>query len=139
MPSDIPELIEPVFIKIKQLDKPATVYSSGVSGKREIMNAPVLGSEITLPAQIVFGDGDQKPNFSQLGTDEQSKGYLVLRYVDVTSAAVVLQKGDKITKLGQLDVEYYLLHTQGDPAAHFSSIGGFTLFRMFFSDRKPKG
>ena len=135
--SDIPELIEPVDVKIRQLNVGATQFSSGVSGRKEIINAPVMGPEISLPAQIVFAE--PKQNFSQMGTDEQNTGYMVLRYVDVQSAGVTLKRGDKITKLGQLNTEYYFTHSQGDPAAHFTSIGGFTLFRMFFSDRAPVG
>lgn len=137
--SDIPELIEDIPIKVRQLNVGATQFSSGVSGRKEIINAPVLGAEISLPAQVVFGDGDQKGNHTQMGVDEQVKGYMVLRYVDVNNAAVTLKRGDKITKMGQLNTEYYFLHSQGDPAAHFTSIGGFTLFRMFFSDRAPTG
>lgn len=135
--SDVPELIEPVKVLIQPINKTATTYSSGVSGRREIQNYVARKSTVTLDAQVVFGDTNQRPNFTQLGVDEQVKGYLVLRYKDLQDAATTLQRGDKIIKLGQLDVEYFLLHSKGDPAAHFSSIGGFTLVRMFFADKEP--
>lgn len=137
--SDIPELIEPVNVTVKQFNQAGTVFSSGVSGRREVINAPQYNADVILPAQIVFGDNEQLGRMSQLGTEEQIKGYMVLRYVDTQAASVQLKRGDKITKIGQLTTEYFFLHTQGDPAAHFSSIGGFTLFRMFFSDRAPSG
>lgn len=137
--SDVPELIEPIEVVIKQLDKVKTVQNGGVNGMREIVNAPILSPDIKIQAQVAFGDSEQLGIMSQLGTEEQVKGYMVLRYADIASLAVKLQRGDRVTKLGQLDVEYYLLHGQGDPAAHFSSIGGFTLTRMFFSDRNPNG
>ena len=137
--SDIPELIEPIKVTIKQLDKAKTVMSGGVNGMREVVNAPVLSAPIMLDAQVAFGDSEQLGIMSSLGTEEQVKGYMVLRYADLDALTTKLQRGDRISKLGQLDVEYYLLHGQGDPAAHFSSIGGFTLTRMFFSDRNPNG
>jgi len=137
--SDIPDLIESVPVEIEQIDKSATLFSSGVSGRSELLNNVVRKAKVTLPAQIVFGDSDQMSKFSRLGPDEQVKGYLVLRYIDLTNAGVVLARGDKIVKLGQLTTQLFLLHSSGDPAAHFSSIGGFTLFRMFFGDRTPVG
>ena len=140
---DIPELIEPVDVTIKLIDKAATPMSGGVSGKREHMNYVNREKQVILPAQIVHADLGMKVKFSQLGADEQAKGYLVLRYIDIEAAGVELKRGHKIIKIGisgkkELDVEYYLLHSVGDPAAHFSSVG-FTLVRAFFGDRKPVG
>jgi len=136
---DIPELIEPIVVTIQQFDEANTVTSAGLSGRHELLNVRAELPPFTLPAQVAFGDNSMKPEFQQIGVDEQAAGYLVLRFIDVQNAGVTLKRGDKITKLGQLDVEYYLLHTLGDPAAHFSSQGGFTLFRMFFADRNPAG
>lgn len=136
--SDVPELIEPITVQFQQINKTATTFSSGVSGRREIQNYVARDAVKTIQAQVAFPDTDQKPLYSQMGVDEQAKGYLVLRYVDMQSLGITLKRGDKITKLGNLDVSYFLLHGNGDPAAHFSSIGGFTLLRLFFSDREPK-
>ncbi len=136
--SDQPELIEPIDVIIEQIDKAATPYSSGLAGRREHMGNVQRKTAITLPAQVAFGDVAMKTKFTQLGPDEQAKGYMVLRFIDLSNKGVTLKRGDKIIKLGQLDVEYFLLHSQGDPAAHFSSIG-FSLLRMFFGDRNPVG
>ena len=137
--SDIPELIEPINVEIEQIDKTTTVASTGVSGRREFVGNIQRKTKIVLSAQVAFSNTDMITKFNQIGPDEQAKGYLVLRFIDLANKGVTLQKGDKIIKLGQLDVEYYLLHGTGDPAAHFSSISGFTLFRMFFGDRNPVG
>ena len=137
--SDIPELIEPIEVQIRELNKGTTLYSDGVSGRREHFNKVNYDAAKTINAQVVFGDREMVTRFEALGPDEGVKGYLVLRYKDLIDGGFNLERGDKIIKLGQLDVEYYLLHSTGDPAAHFSSIGGFTLVRMFFGDRNPVG
>jgi len=132
------ELIQAIKVKIEQIDKTATPFSGGVAGRREHMGNIQRKIEITLKAQVVFRDVSIDLNFSQLGASEKTKGYLVLRMKDLKPKGVTLARGDKIIKIGQLDVEYFLIHTTGDPAAHF--IGkDFTLVRMFFADRDPKG
>lgn len=134
--SDQPTLIEPIAVLFQQIDKAATTFSSGVSGRREIQNYVARTATASIQAQVAFGDADNKPNYTQLGVDEQAKGYLVIRYKDMAALGITLKRGDKIIKLGNLDVSYFLLHGNGDPAAHFSSIG-FSLLRLFFSDREP--
>lgn len=134
---DIPELIEPIPVLFQQIDKTATTFSTGVSGRREIQNYVARTATVSVPAQVVFGDTTNRPEFSQLGVDENARGYVVVRYKDMTDLGITLKRGDKITKLGQLDVNYFLLHGNGDPAAHFSAIGGFTLLRLQFSDKEP--
>lgn len=136
-PDDIPELIEPITVLFQQIDKTKTTYSTGVSGRRETQNYVARTAVMSIQAQVAFGDTDQKPGYSALGVDEQAKGHLTVRYKDMADSGFTLKRGDKITKLGNLDVNYFLLHGNGDPAAHFSAIGGFTLLRLFFSDREP--
>lgn len=129
------ELIEPIEVHIEQVDKTKTPYSDGITGRREIVNYVQRNQEIIIDAQVAFGDTDQKPNYTPMGVDEQAKGYMVLLYKDLTDKGVTLKRGDKITKIGQLDVEYYLLHGNGDPAAHVG--GQFKLVRLTFADRVP--
>ncbi len=138
--SDIPELIESIPIEIEQIDKDATAFSGGVDGRHETYGNVQRKVKFEIPAQVVFGNTEQITKFnSMLGPKEQARGYLVLRFIDLENLGKKLKRGDKITKIGNLDGEYFLLHTTGDPAAHFDSIGGFTLFRMFFGDRNPVG
>lgn len=134
MLSDV-ELIEPVKVEIKQINKQQTPYANSVTGRRETQNFIARDSSILIDAQVSFGNTENMPMYSQMGTEEQAKGYILVRYADISS--VQLKRGDKITKLGQLDVNYFLLHSNGDPAAHFKSINGFTLVKLFFSDREP--
>ena len=133
------DLIEPIDVTIEQIDKVNTPYPSGPNGIPEIPNYTVRKTAITLPAQVVFGDRDQIPHPTPLGTDEKILGYMVLKYDDLNNSGITLKRGDKVIKMGQIETEVYLSHSQGDPAAHFSGIGGFTLVRMFFVDRNPIG
>lgn len=133
------DLIEPIAVEIEQIDKDATQYSTGPSGRREPVNQVKRKAKITMEAQVVFGDRDQRGIATNLGTDEQVKGYILVRYSDLQAQGVTLQRGDRIVKLGQLPQELYLMHSQGDPAAHFTGIAGFTLVKFHFMDRKPVG
>ena len=132
-------LIEPIKITVQQIDKTTTIYPSGRSGRKHPSNSVVRHVDVILDAQVVHGDRDQKGNFSQLGADEQRKGYVVLEYAALVAKNVVLARGDKIIKMGQLDTELFFTHSTGDPAAHFTGVGGFTLVRMPFQDRDPVG
>lgn len=135
------ELISPMTIEIEQIDKDNTPFPSGPSGRKFPVNNTVRSSAFQIPAQVVFGDRDQKGNHTQLGTDEQKKGYVVLDYNDLKNLGKELKRGDRITKLitkqRVLDVELYFTTGLGDPAAHFD--GEFNLVRMMFSDRDPVG
>lgn len=131
------ELIEPVDIIIEQIDKTNTPFPDGASGRKFPMNHVVRATPFIIEAQVVHGDFSQTQNHTQLGTDEQQKGYLVLRFEDLNNKGKTLQRGDKITKMGQLDVELYLSHSSGDPAAQIG--GSFQLVKMFFLDRNPVG
>lgn len=131
---DTPELIEPVKITIQRIDENKTQYSGGISGRREIINHVERLSDVVLDAQVVFLDAKVKTDYSQAGANEMIQGYCVVRYKDLSDAGVQIKRGDKIVKVGQLDVEYYVTHTQGDAAAHFTS-KNFTLVRIPFSDR----
>ena len=134
---NVPKLIRPINVNIQQIDKTATPYSTGVSGRREHLGHVVRATTITIKSQVAFGDRDQVSKNTPIGIDEDIKGYLVLRFKDLTDAGVTLQRGDQITKIGQLITELFILHSNGDPAAHLS--GEFTLVRMFFGDRNPIG
>lgn len=132
-------LIEQINVVVEQIDKSTTPFSGGVAGRREHMGNIQRKVAVTLSAQVAFGNVNMRTEFNtQLGPDEQAKGYMVLEFAELTAKGIVLKRGDKIIKLGQLDVAYFLLHSTGDPAAHFSSIG-FSLVRMFFGDRNPVG
>lgn len=136
------DLIEPVKVEIEQLDKVATPVSTGVAGRRDVLNHTVR-KKIVIDAQVVFGktpSDEQITMFkSQMGADETIRGYMVVRTKDLTALNTKLQRGDKIVKVGDTVFDMFLAHGTNDPSAHFSSIGGFTLLKVFFGDRNPPG
>lgn len=136
---DYPELIEPIPIVIERVVKSQTPYSSGVSGKREILNH-VVRTAFTVPAQVVFGNTDEIAKSTQLGTDEQIKGYVVVRKMDLDGLGQEISRGDRIVRLKDtaLKTPLYFVHSLGDLFAHFTGLG-FTLARVAFSDREPVG
>jgi type II secretory pathway component PulC len=137
--SDYPELIEPIPILVEIIDKTKTPFSTGVSGKNEIINH-VVRTPIQIMAQVVFGNTDEIMKMTQLGADEQIKGYVVLRLRDLELAGKEVKRGDRIVKLKNqsLKTPLYFVHSLGDLFAHFSNIG-MTLTRLAFSDREPVG
>lgn len=136
---DHPELIEPIPVLIELIDKTKTPFSTGVSGKSEIINH-VVRSQLTVMAQVVFGNTDEISRSTQMGTDEQIKGYLVLRLRDMELAGKEIKRGDRIVKLKNLTLKtpLYFVHSVGDLFAQFTSIG-MTLTRLAFTDREPVG
>lgn len=135
------DLIEPMTILIEQINKTATEFGGGLSGRKFPVNSTKRDTPFSIEAQVVFGDRDQKGNHTQLGTDEKTKGYVVLRYQDLKDLGKELKRGDRITKLiskqGDIDVKLYFTIGLGDPAAHVG--GTFGLVRMLFEDRDPVG
>jgi hypothetical protein len=137
--TDIPNLIEPIDVKIEQIDK--TILRPD-RGPGNIPDSPLpvpRKTTITLKAQIVFIDSSIEQNHTQIGTDEQARGYLVVRFIDLSSQNITLKRGDKIIQVGNRPCEFYLVHSFNDSAAHFSSESSFTLLRVPFMDRNPIG
>ena len=130
-----PKLIEPIDVLIESLDKTKTRYSSGRAGRREKKNRTVYKTAVSVPAQVVFTNEEQKTKFNTLGADERSKGYLVVRFIDLQALGIDLKRGDRIKDLTKDPL--YLLHSTNKPAAQFSSLGTFSIARVFFGDRKP--
>ncbi len=135
-------LIEPIEVTIEPIDKTNTQFSGGVNGKREPMNHIARSTAVILNAQVAFGKTMSDEQITQfktaLGPDETIRGYMIFLFKDLKDKGITLKRGDKVTKMGQLDVDLYLSHGTNDPAAHLSAIG-FTLVKVFFNDRNPVG
>lgn len=134
-----PNLIEPVDLVVESINKVQTPYSTGVSGKREIINH-VVREQFTIPAQVVFSNLDQDLQNTQLGPSEKAKGYVILKRNDLSAQGKSINRGDRIVKIhGEpLKQILYFIHSVGDLSSHFSS-AGFVFVRIFFSDREPVG
>ena len=134
-----PRLIKPITVCIEQIDKTKTPYSGGPRGTRDVRNNVIRKTKVTLKAQVVFGDRDQKARYVQLGKGEEIKGYLLFLTKDLKKKNIDLEFGDKITKMGKTDVELFISHSTGDLTAQFSDTNDFEVVRMFFHDREAKG
>lgn len=134
-----PDLIEPVALVVETINKVQTPYSTGVSGKREIINH-VVRDQFTIPAQVVFANLDQDMQTSQLGASEKAKGYVILKRGDLKAQGKQINRGDRIVQIhGEpLKQLLYFIHSVGDLSSHFSDTG-FSFVRVFFSDREPVG
>jgi len=139
-----PPLIQPIDLVIEQIDKVATPGGGGVSGRGEPRNV-VIRTEFTIQAQVVFGNVEQKMHSTQLGIDEESRGYAIFRTKDFEDAGKSVKRGDRIVKFidkdGKetiLEPKLYFTHSRGDLGGHFSS-GGFAYTRILFIDRNPVG
>lgn len=143
----IPNLLNPVKVTISRIDKTETQWDS-VS--RENINIIRRRPAFEIDAQIVYRkvfakgsldavtDIDGRMNEGIGGVSHNSDGYVLLRTVDLTSKGLTFNDivhGDKIIKLAQLDVEYFIVGKR--PAAHYTDRGGFQLIAVFFEDRNP--
>ena len=54
---------------------------------------------------------------------------------DLRFQSLTLERGDRITRIGNLDVDLYVIETV--PFAFQSEVGGPTLLRVRFVDRSP--
>lgn len=131
------ELIESIPVTIEQIDKTATPFPTGISGRKFPVNNVVRKSQIVIQAQVVFGDRDQDGNFTPMGASEQVKGYMVISLGDLKDAGIKLERGDKIIKIEDGDEELYITHSSGDRSAHIG--GKFGLARIPFQDRQVPG
>jgi len=141
---DEPELIEPINLEIESIDKGETTYSIGPGGRREPINN-IVRTLFVIPAQVVFGNTEQVQHSSQLGTDEEASGYIIIRPKDLTDLGKTIKRGDRIIKFidsngGErvLSNPLYFVHSAGDLSSHFSG-SGFSFIRALFTDRNPIG
>lgn len=139
-----PDLIESITVEIESLSKITTPYSSGVNGRREARNRKVYNT-FQIKAQVVFGNTEQTQHSTQLGTDEESAGYIIVRPKDLAEISKTIKRGDRFKKFIDDDgVEtilpdyMYFVHSVGDLSAHTGS-SGFWFKRLLFVDRKPVG
>ena len=139
-----PELIEPITLEVEAIDKAGTQFSTGVSGRREIINH-VQRKTFQIQAQVVFSNVEQKMHSTQLGIDEEQKGYVIIRPKDLEDLGETIKRGDRITKFidrqgreRSAESPLYFTHSVGDLSAHTSQLG-FNFIRLFFIDRNPVG
>lgn len=139
----VPVLQNPVKVTISRIDRTGTKWNNRL---RENVNVIKQESSFIIDAQIVYKrvmtDGaqdkinfDGEQNVGIAGVTFESDGYFIVRYADLQAAGKTVGRGDRITKLGQVDVDYNIVGLR--PTAHYADQGGFTLLMIFFSERSP--
>jgi len=129
--SPSPNLLHPVPIIIQQIDISSTFHDEDF---REPIQQSVRKANTTVNGQVKWGIDDSLA-MSRGGVSEESAGYVLFRYADLTAASVTLRQNDRFIKIGNVLTDVYILRLQ--PQGHYPSAGGATLIKAFFADRAP--
>ena len=127
----LPNLLHPVPIEIEQISRSASIQDDDY---REPVQQAVRGPRVTAPGQVKwFSDDRSYP--TKAGSESESQGYVLFRYVDLTRLGITLQQADRIVSMGGLAVDVYV--TELRPEAHWPDLGGPGTVKAFFKDRHP--
>lgn len=127
----IPNLLHPVPVKIQQIDKANTFYDEDA---REPVQHAARKATVTLPGQAKWGaQFDMSPGKG--GISEDAAGYVLFRRVDLGAAGISLQVNDRISQIGDVDTDVYIMKLEW--TGHYLSAGGPTLVKAYFADRQP--
>lgn len=145
----IPNLIHSVPVEIQRMERAVTVLDPVAREPvRQVWRndgGPGTGAPLSLEAQVNWNDGHiAKPTFPPGGVEEEWKGYLLFRVVDLVAAGVATEesdgtliiaivRGDRIVRIGRRTVNLYVL--QFRDVAAYPDQGGATLLEVRFSDR----
>ena len=129
----MPTLIHPVPIQIRTIERAATIYDHDAN---EPVQQAARGIVVTLLGQISFMGAGQSLKRTKQGPSEDDTGYVLFRLIDLQGVGVAIKFNDRIVKMGNLVVDYYV--TKLMPMAHYSDIGGAGLIKCNFTDRQPQ-
>lgn len=125
-----PHLLHPVPVELRKLNRTATKWDDKA---REPVGHTIRDAAVTLQAQVQYNRIEEPiPDF--LGVRHDSKGYLLFLWRDLEAAGVAVERGDKIAKIGNRTVDYYVSHFED--AGHYQEFGA-TLLKAYFVDRDP--
>jgi len=126
-----PRLIHPIPVQIAQIDRSATIYDDRA---REPIGGAAHEVIINLVAQIKWKTiGKPDPNFS--GPREKDNCYMLFRHTDLAAAGKVLNRGDRVRKIGTREVNMFI--TFFEDMGHYTDQGGATLMKAWAGDRNP--
>jgi len=127
-----PDLIHPIPVEIEQIDKGKTAYDDDAREAVRTIGRSVVQK---LEAQVSWSVKDE-PIPGKQGISEEARGYLLFRRNDLIGKSIIINRGDKIIKIGHDDVELFILGRT--PAGHYPDQGGATLLQAYFGDRNPR-
>lgn len=126
----LPRLIHPVPITIEQIDRSTTVYDDDF---REEVQRVERGAPVTVSGQVSW-EIDKRFRSSLGGAIEDSEGYVLFRFVDLTTAGVTLKREDRFTSLGNYACDVFVTALQ--PIGHYQDQGGPAMIRAFFKSQQ---
>jgi hypothetical protein len=127
----LPNLIHPVPIEIRQIDKAKTHYDKDY---REPVQRVARKTTQTLSGQVGWSY-EKRVQYTRGGNRFDADGYVLFRYVDLEAKGITLAVNDRFSKVGTLDVNVYIKHLQ--PQGHYPQFSGPTLVKAFFQDKDP--
>lgn len=128
----LPNLLHPVPIIIQQLDTANTEYDSR---HREPIQQSARKTNQIVNGQVNFIK--QKEMFiTNGGIELKADGYILFRYYDLDSKSITLQINDRISKIGNINTDYYIIKLT--PRGHYPEFGGATLVKAYFNDQQPR-
>jgi len=127
----LPNLLHPVPIEIEQINRSGTIQDDDY---REPIQQVSRNARVTIPGQVKW-NSDERLNPTKAGAEDESQGYVLFRYTDLNRLGVTLQQGNRIVKMGTVDVDVYIIQLR--PEAHYPDLGGPGTVKAFFRDRFP--
>lgn len=126
----LPRLLHPVPITIQQIDRSTTIYDDDF---REEVQRVERSSDVQVPGQVSW-EIDKRFRSALGGAIEDSEGYVLFRFRDLTAASVTLKREDRLTSLGNYACDVYVTALQ--PIGHYPDQGGPAMIRAFFKSQQ---
>ena len=132
----LPRLMHPIIIAIEPLNRVATIVDDDF---REPIQQGNRAIRYSIPGQVKWG-GDDQAKASNLGSESESDGYVLFRFVDLRNAGInVVKQGDRFVSMGsganKQDIDVYVVKIQ--QMGHYPDRSGPSLVRAWFKDRHP--
>ena len=127
----LPNLLHPVPVQIEQIKRTSTPQDDDY---REPVQQAIRSPRVTVQGQVKWG-ADDRAQPAKYGSESESQGYVLFRYVDLKAAGITLQQGDRIVKVGNVEVDVYIIQLR--PEAHYPDQNGPSTVKAFFRDRHP--
>lgn len=128
----LPNLIHPIDIVIKPIDRASTTYDR--QAREPVRTVKRAAADVLIEAQVSYR-GTMNPRLIPEGIAEQVAGYLLFRVFDLTEAGYAPNIGDRITAIGLRTTSLFVL--QNVDLGHYGDQNGASLVRVFFEDRRP--
>ena len=125
-----PRLLHPVPVLLEQIDTSTTLYDEDA---REPIQQAAHKTVVELSGQVKYGSSKEQ-SYELGGIRENERGYVLFRTVDLEAKSVTLQLNDRITKIGNVTHDSYIVRLE--PAMHYPAHGN-TGLKAYFSDRAP--